>query len=113
MAEIKLYGIRHHGSGSARSLLKALEAYSPDILLIEGPHDALDVLNLLYDKAMKPPIALLLYAKNNPAQAAYYPFAVFSPEYQALHFAKKAGISFSFMDLPQRYMLPLREADSE
>lgn len=41
---IHLFGIRHHGPGSARSLCEALEALRPDAILIEGPPDAESVL---------------------------------------------------------------------
>ena len=40
MSEIRIYGIRHHGPGSARSLLRALDDFAPDAILIEGPADA-------------------------------------------------------------------------
>ena len=40
MAEIAVFGIRHHGPGSARSLRRALAGYDPDAVLIEGPADA-------------------------------------------------------------------------
>ena len=109
MTEIKLYGIRHHGPGSARSLLRVLAIYQPDVVLIEGPPDAADVLHLLIDKAMKPPIALTIYAVNTPSLSAYFPFAVFSPEYQTIRFAQQQQTPVVLMDLPQRYMLSLRQ----
>src|SRR5262249_44722733 len=56
-----IFGIRHHGPGSARSLRRALETLRPDIILVEGPPDAADVLPLLAHPDMRPPIALLLY----------------------------------------------------
>ena len=46
-----LFGIRHHGPGSARSLRLALEALKPDIVLIEGPPDAQEVLPLMRSNA--------------------------------------------------------------
>jgi hypothetical protein len=46
MADPHVFGIRHHGPGSARSLLRALDALRPDVLLIEGPPDAAGVLGL-------------------------------------------------------------------
>ena len=42
-----IFGIRHHGPGSAWSLREALEALEPDCLLVEGPPDAREVLPLL------------------------------------------------------------------
>ena len=81
---LHLFGIRHHGPGGARSLVRALRILEPDCVLVEGPPDANDLLPLLSHIEMKPPIALLLYAKDNPAKAVYYPFAAFSPEFQAI-----------------------------
>ena len=36
----RLFGIRHHGPGCARSVRAALEAWRPDAVLVEGPADA-------------------------------------------------------------------------
>ena len=35
-----IFGIRHHGPGSTKSLLRALQNLEPDCLLIEGVKDA-------------------------------------------------------------------------
>ena len=40
MSEVRIYGVRHHGPGSARSLLRAFETFDPGAILIEGPADA-------------------------------------------------------------------------
>jgi len=97
----KIFGIRHHGPGSARSLQKALVAYEPDCLLIEGPPDANDMIPLITHKDMKPPVALLVY---NPdavvGQSAFYPFASFSPEWIAMQYANEQQLPVRFMDLP-------------
>jgi hypothetical protein len=100
-----IFGIRHHGPGSARSLRAALEALRPDAILVEGPPDAAEVLPLLAHAKMRPPVALLIYAPDAPRRAVYYPFAIFSPEWQALHFGLTNGIPVRFMDLPQAYQL--------
>ena len=97
------FGIRHHGPGSARSLLRALKQLEPDCILVEGPPDANDLLPLLAHTTMQPPIALLLYAKDNPSQAVYYPLAAFSPEFQAIRYALTQHITVRFMDLPQTH----------
>lgn len=83
-AHVEVYGVRHHGPGSARSLLTALEAYGPDAVLIEGPADADPLLAWAVAEGMAPPVALLAYAADDPGAAAFWPFAVFSPEWQAL-----------------------------
>lgn len=83
----------------------ALEALEPDAVLIEGPPDAEAVLPLARDPAMQPPVALLIYNPANPAMSSWYPFADFSPEWIALQYALRRGITTKFMDLPQRHML--------
>lgn len=103
----QIFGIRHHGPGSARSLRRALEALAPDIVLVEGPPDAAEVLPLLAHPEMRPPVALLLYASDAPQHASYYPFAQFSPEWQALDYALGRAIPVRFMDLPQRHRIAL------
>lgn len=101
------FGIRHHGPGCARSLLKALESLQPDCLLVEGPPDAEEVLRFVASEAMTPPVALLVYQPDAPKHAAYYPFAEFSPEWQALRFAHQRGVPARFMDLPMAHRFAL------
>ncbi len=36
---------------------------------------------------MQPPVALLVYAPDEPQRAAFFPFTHFSPEWQALRYA--------------------------
>ncbi|WP_026221000.1 DUF5682 family protein [Thiofilum flexile] len=95
-----VFGIRHHGPGSARSLLQALKALQPDCILIEGPPEADDILALASHKQMQPPVALLVYAPEEPQREVYYPFAAFSPEWQAIHYALSQHIPVRFIDLP-------------
>jgi hypothetical protein len=102
---VEIFGIRHHGPGCARALRVALERLTPDIVLVEGPPDAQDVLPLLPHEQMRPPVALLIYAPETPAKAVYYPFARFSPEWQALDYALARGIPARFIDLPQAIQL--------
>jgi hypothetical protein len=101
----RCFGVRHHGPGCARSLVAALEAMNPDAVLIEGPPDAAEVLALAGLAEMKPPVALLVYPVDTPARAVFYPFAEFSPEWQAIRFALARGIPVRFMDLPQYHRL--------
>jgi hypothetical protein len=112
-SQTHLFGIRHHGPGSARSLLRALTELKPDIVLVEGPPDAESVLPLLSHKQMKPPVALLLYAQEEPHRCVYYPFAIYSPEWQAIRYALNRRIPVRFMDLPQTHQLALAKAEEE
>ncbi len=107
-----LYGIRHHGPGSARSVRAALEEQRPDVVLIEGPPEADGLVALAADEEMRPPVALLGYVPGQPQQAAFWPFAVFSPEWQAIRYALRAGVPVRFCDLPAAHQLAMtaREA---
>jgi hypothetical protein len=106
---VQIFGIRHHGPGSARSLRVALEQLRPDVVLVEGPPDAEMMIPLLAHSEMRPPVALLIYVPDAPRRAVYYPFAIFSPEWQALHFALTNGIPARFMDLPQAHQFARTE----
>ncbi|MDX6293697.1 MAG: hypothetical protein QOH50_2772, partial [Kribbellaceae bacterium] len=100
---VHLFGIRHHGPGSARALSAALVELEPDIVLIEGPPEADKVVELAADPEMVPPVALLAYAVDDSTRAAFWPFAVFSPEWQAIRHALAAGVPVRFCDLPAAY----------
>lgn len=103
----RIFGIRHHGPGSARSLLWALERFRPDAILIEGPADADPLVAYVAAAGMEPPVALLAYAADDPARAAFWPFAVFSPEWQALRYAAEHAVPVHFCDLPAAQTLAL------
>ncbi|RKZ92065.1 MAG: hypothetical protein DRR19_05335 [Candidatus Parabeggiatoa sp. nov. 1] len=107
---IHFLGIRHHGPGSARSLLKALHQIQPDAILLEGPSEAESLLPLATHEEMRPPVALLIYETDNLSNTVFYPFADFSPEWQAIHYAHKTNIHLSFMDLPQVHQMALRKS---
>jgi hypothetical protein len=110
---VHVLGIRHHGPGSARSLVTALEQYQPDAVLIEGPPDADHLIRLAAHTQMQPPVALLIYALDDTQQAAYYPFAVYSPEYQAILWALRHRAHVGFMDLPQTHQLAYRQRQTD
>ncbi|MDG1265126.1 MAG: DUF5682 family protein, partial [Ilumatobacter sp.] len=58
---VHLLGIRHHGPGSARSAVRALDAIDPDILLVEAPADVQSSLTWVGRPGLVPPVALLGY----------------------------------------------------
>jgi hypothetical protein len=107
---VRLFGIRHHGPGCARSLLRALEAMQPDCLLIEGPPDGESVLPFVLESGMCPPVALLVYAPDDSRRAVFYPFAEFSPEWQALRYGLGQSLPVRFMDLPIAHQFGLDKA---
>jgi hypothetical protein len=108
---VSLLGIRHHGPGSARAVVRALDELRPDAVLIEGPPEADALVPLVAEAGMRPPVALLAYAANDPRQAAFWPFAVFSPEWQALRHAVANGVPVRFFDLPIAHRFALSTAD--
>ncbi|GAB0106111.1 DUF5682 family protein [Nocardia sp. JMUB6875] len=107
--ETRVFGIRHHGPGSARSLGLALERFRPDAILIEGPSDADPLIGYLAAEGMSPPVALLAYQPDSPAKAAFWPFATFSPEWIALRYATENGVSVGFCDLPAAVALAVED----
>jgi hypothetical protein len=96
----RLLGIRHHGPGSARAIADELPRIEPDLVLIEGPPEADGLVELAGDPELEPPVALLAYAVDDTTRAAFWPFAVFSPEWQAIRYALDAGVPVRFCDLP-------------
>lgn len=109
--EHRVFGIRHHGPGSAKSLVKALTDYAPDLVLIEGPPDANALIKYVSDPGLKPPVALLVYHADDLQKAAYFPFAAFSPEWQAMKYALKQEVDVAFMDLPHAHHFKISEKE--
>ncbi|HLP52263.1 MAG TPA: DUF5682 family protein [Chitinophagales bacterium] len=97
---VHLLGIRHHGPGSARNVKAFLSELKPDVILIEGPPEGEALLQSVIHKDMKPPVALLAYIPDQPQKAVFYPFAEFSPEWQALYYGVYNNIPVRFFDLP-------------
>lgn len=105
---VRLFGIRHHGPGSARSLVAALNEWQPQAVLVEGPSGSESLIPFLLDPAVETPVAMLEYALDTPRLASYYPLAEFSPELQAFRWAAAHEVPVTFMDLPSATMLALR-----
>ena len=101
----RFYGIRHHGPGSARAVVQELDRRPPEVLLVEGPPEADDLVRWVADAGLEPPVALLGYAADDPRRAAFWPFAVFSPEWQAIRWAVEHNVPVRFFDLPFAYRL--------
>ncbi|WP_330348536.1 DUF5682 family protein [Streptomyces sp. NBC_00582] len=100
-----LLGVRHHGPGSARAVRAALEAARPRTVLIEGPPEADPLIPLAAGRAMRPPVALLAHAVDEPGRSAFWPMAEFSPEWVALRWALERGVPARFIDLPATHTL--------
>jgi Family of unknown function (DUF5682) len=110
---IHILGVRHHGPGSAKSLLAALDGIRPDCVLLEGPPDANEVVSLAGNDGMKPPVAILVHDANDPRRAVYYPFAIFSPEWNSIRWAQKNNVPIRFFDLPMMHRMAMDKSAEE
>ena len=63
MTTVHLFGIRHHGPGSARSVRRALDAVQPTAVLVELPADVQPALAWMGRPGLVPPVALLGIAR--------------------------------------------------
>jgi hypothetical protein len=100
-----LLGVRHHGPGSARAVRAALDAGRPRVVLIEGPPEADALIPLVGDEGMRPPVALLAHAVDEPGRSAFWPLAAFSPEWVAIRWALENEVPARFIDLPATHTL--------
>ncbi len=113
MPTVRVFGIRHHGPGSARAVASALEAQQPDIVLIEGPPELDEIVPLVASADMQPPVAGFVYLRDHPRYAIFDPFASFSPEWLALQHAVQRGIPVRFIDVPAAQTLEHRKQEAE
>ena len=129
-APVLYYPVRHHSPACAWHLERAMERYRPELVLVEGPENANDLIPILADPKTCAPVALyyayrddagLLRAGEPEAEdeapppehhACYYPFLDQSPELAALRLAGRMGIPARFMDLPYGEILAATRAGS-
>jgi hypothetical protein len=109
---LHLFGIRHHGPGSASLLRQALDAIDPACVLIEGPPEGEALIQYVADADMQPPLAMLLYVADAPEKAIFVPFAEFSPEWQAMRWALEHERSVRLIDWPAAVSLACNSADA-
>ena len=111
--DLRLFGIRHHGPGSAASLVAALDAFRPDIVLLECPADAEAALATATHPKLRPPVALLVYNPKQQGQASFLPFAEFSPEWQAIQWCARHAAHVRCLDLPMALRFGMKDAVAE
>ncbi|MCQ6561539.1 DUF5682 family protein [Paenibacillus mendelii] len=104
-----LFGVRHLSPAGSWHLLELLNQLKPDIVLVEGPSDLTDQLVHLCAQETKPPIAIMAYSETVPIRTILYPFAVYSPEYQAIKWANEHQRACRFIDLPSSVFLAIQE----
>ena len=111
--QIPVFGVRHLSPAGAWHLRKYLDEVRPKVVLVEGLADAVDLVPDMTKKATKPPIAILAYTDSLPVRTLVYPLARYSPEYQALQWAKEHDARVEFIDLPSDIFLALQDVEAE
>jgi hypothetical protein len=92
--------VRHHSPRAASCLRLWLQTIQPELILIEGPSDAESLIPVLTDPESQPPIAILAYSTDGKPQSCMWPFVRYSPEYEALRWAREHGVQARFIDWP-------------
>lgn len=108
----RIFGIRHLSPAGAYFVRDFLERVQPRLILIEGPSDFNELIPSLTDHRVKPPVAIMAYTKEAPIRTVLYPFAEYSPEYQAMCWAGEHGCECRFMDLPSSVVLALESEEN-
>ena len=107
------YGVRHLSPACAYYVREFLDRTKPKAVLIEGPSDLSGLIDGLCSPEVRLPAAILAYTTEPPVHTVMYPMAEFSPEYQAMSWAKKHGIPVEFCDLPSGSLLYTDDEEEE
>ena len=108
---MKTFGIRHFSPAGAYFLRQFLDEVKPSLVLIEGPADFDFLIDDIVSKKLVPPFAIMAYTKEAPIDTILYPFAEYSPEYQAILWARENNKKCYFFDLESDIMLGLEGED--
>ena len=112
-SSIHVFGVRHLSPAGAWHLRATLDAIRPKVVLIEGLADADALIPDLTRSGTKPPVAILAYTDSVPVRTLVYPLATYSPEYQAMMWAKENKARVEFIDLPSDIFLGLQDVEIE
>ncbi len=111
------YGVRHFSPACACFVREFLDRVKPELVLIEGPSDLSGLIGQLCAREAVLPAAILAYSEQPPIRTVLYPFAEFSPEYQAMLWARENGAEVRFCDIPSgcalEYYTRKDEAENE
>jgi hypothetical protein len=111
--QINVFGVRHLSPMGAWQLRAYLDRLQPRVVLIEGLNDATSLIPDMTRKETRPPIAILAYTASQPVRTLVYPLAAYSPEYQAIRWARENQALVEFIDLPSENFLGLQDAQAE
>ncbi|MEM7164572.1 MAG: DUF5682 family protein [Planctomycetota bacterium] len=106
--QVHVFGIRHLSPSGAWHLRRFLDQKKPKAVLIEGLSDAGALIPDMTRRGTVPPIAILAYTEDLPVGTVVYPIARYSPEYQALVWAKQNRARAEWIDLPSDVFLALQ-----
>lgn len=110
---VHVFGVRHLSPTGAWHLRGYLDRVRPKVVLIEGLDDASGLVADIVRPDTKPPIAILAYTDSQPVRTLVYPLARYSPEYQALVWAREHDARVEFIDLPSDVFLGLQDLEAE
>ena len=110
---MKTFGIRHFSPAGAYFVRQFLDKVKPDLVLIEGPADFDFLIDDIVSKKLVPPFAIMAYTKEAPIDTILYPFAEYSPEYQAILWARENNKECHFFDLESDIMLGFGRTDDD
>ena len=110
---MKTFGIRHFSPAGAYFVRQFLDKVKPDLVLIEGPADFDFLIDDIVSKKLVPPFAIMAYTKEAPIDTILYPFAEYSPEYQAILWSRENNKECHFFDLESDIMLGFGRTDDD
>ncbi|MDE6834279.1 MAG: hypothetical protein K2J39_08585 [Ruminococcus sp.] len=106
--KVLFFPVRHHSPVCSYQLIRTIREYQPEIILIEGPENADNLIPILTDEKTELPVAIYYYYKDSKKLISeevtdykcYYPFLYSSPEYNAMKQAEIMNIPAKFIDMP-------------
>lgn len=106
--QVVYFPVRHHSPACAYHLSRTIEAYQPDLILIEGPSDSEHLLPYIADSGSVAPFCVYYSYDDKEGKVneerekyrAYYPFLAYSPELVAIREAAARHVPVRFIDMP-------------
>ncbi|AGY57693.1 DUF5682 family protein [Gloeobacter kilaueensis] len=97
---VVFFPVRHHSPAAARLLAAFIRRIRPEAVLVEGPADFNDRIEELFLPHQLPVAIYSYFQKGERRRGAFYPFCIYSPEWQALVTGREVGAVVRFIDLP-------------
>jgi hypothetical protein len=98
--DVVFFPVRHHSPAAARIVQQLIQEIQPTAIAIEGPSDFNAQISELY-LPHQLPIAIYSYVQTTKTRrGAFYPFCIYSPEWQAIQSANECHIPVEFIDMP-------------